>query len=74
VVLHFELLSLVDLQSSCSVWISASVTMLTVDTVYLCYCICMCVQSKTVSEHNAVCELYSSHMETKILAMNVTYK
>jgi len=25
-------------------------------------------------EHNAICEFYSSHIETKILAMNVTFK
>jgi len=32
------------------------------------------MESKTVWEHNAGCELYSSHIETKILAMNVTFK
>ena len=34
----------------------------------------MRIQSKTISEHNADCELYSSHIESKILTMNITFK
>ena len=33
-----------------------------------------CIQWKTVWEHSADCELYSSHSETEILTMNVTFK
>ena len=36
--------------------------------------ICGCIQLETVSEHNVLCECYSSHIETEILAMNVTVK
>ena len=36
--------------------------------------ICSCIHWKTVWEHSAGCELYSSHSETEILAMNVTFK
>ena len=30
------------------------------------------LQSQTVSEHNASCECYSSHIETEILAMKLS--
>jgi hypothetical protein len=46
----------------------------TVDTLFKYYSICRCIHLKTVWQHNAGCELYSSHIETKILAMNVTFK
>jgi len=36
--------------------------------------ICGHIQSKTISEHSAGCELYSSHIETEILAISVTVK
>ena len=39
-----------------------------------CHNICRHIQSKTISEHNAGCEFYSSHIETEILAISVTFK
>ena len=57
-----------------SLWSFVYVTMLRADTLSYYHSICRHIQSKTVSEHNAGCELYSSHIETKMLAMNVTVK
>ena len=53
------------------VWSFASVTMLRADTVSYYHSICRHIQSQTVSEHNASCEYYSSHIETKILAIKL---
>ena len=67
---HTELLRLVDLH----VWSFASVTVVRVDMLSHYHSICGCIQLETVSEHNVLCECYSSHSETEILAMNVTVK
>jgi hypothetical protein len=54
------------------VWSFASLMMLTVDSVVVSqYMLMHTVENCLIAQ---CCELYSSHIETKILAMNVTFK
>jgi hypothetical protein len=69
-----ELWRLVDLLFYVCVWFFASLTLLRADTVSQYLSICKHIHLNTVQEHDAGYEFYSSHNETKILAMNVTFK
>ena len=51
----------------------ASVVILRVDTEPYYRSICVRIQSWSVWLHDAGCELYSSHRETEIFAINVTF-
>ena len=50
----------------------ATVTMIRVDTLSYYHRICRHTQSQTVSAHIATSECCSSHIETEILAMNIS--
>ena len=63
---HMELLRLVDLLSC----LSGALHLLDMVSYY--HSICRHLQSQTVSEHNASCECYSSHIETEKLAMKLS--